>query len=956
METFLGNVARYLYGRYGDGISSLRIVLPNSRSRLFLQEEFSALIDKPVWEPRYVTVDGLMREVSGLEPVDRVRAVVELYKIYASVHKESFDSFYFWGETLLNDFDQVDKYMVDADMLFSNLRDLRAMDGGTDYFTEDQRAVVRRFWEAFGDDDSGSDEKRSFLAIWQSLAGIYHSFRERLRSMGMAYTGMMHREAAAKLRSGEAEVPDEGPVAVVGFNALTECEKVLLDHLRNRGALFFWDYDDYYRRDRHQEAGLFIRDNVVRYPEPEAFVDGKANFCRPKELRAVSVPSGVLQCKYAAEFLKGTALRQGGRIDKETAVVLTDESLLVPLLYSVPPEIEKVNITMGYPLRQTLVYSFTERLLKLQTRIRRRNGEAMFYHADVTGILTHPFVMERDPRNAAEIDADIRTYSRVFVRESVFRRGTVLERIFRPAEGWREMAERVLEVLSEVTAQAPAEGDGRFRIEYAVTIADTLRKLTNSLDDCGVEMDIQVFSSLARRVLQNVRIPYEGEPLRGVQIMGILETRNLDFENVVILSMNDDGFPGNPAVGAASFIPYGLRYGYGLPTPQHHDGVYAYYFYRLLQRARRVDMVYSSSSDENGTGEPSRYIHQLAYESPHEVLRDEMALDASLAVTEPIEVTKNGKVVAELERYLDGGGRTISPTALNTYLACPLKFYFNYIAGMRPEAEVSEEVDASMFGSMIHRAMELLYTPLVGMADPGAAISALRQGGAVEAAVDRAVGEVCFPGDERAGEEMEGGVLLYRDIAVRYIRGNILPFDARLRDMTIIALEHKLSAAFAFVAADGKERTVTFSGAADRVDSLPGGRIRIVDYKTGSPHVDFAGVDALFGGDASERNPAVLQTLLYSMIVRRMQEKGELPGREVCPSLYYVRLMNKPDFSPLINIRDGESVTEYGPCGEEFEARLESVLAEIFDPARPFAQTDNTKACGYCDFARVCMR
>lgn len=952
MDTFLGNVARCLYDELGDGISSARILLPNARSKLFFLDELGGLIRRPLWQPRYVTVDDLMCELSGFAPADRVRAVVELYKVYSRYHKETFDSFYFWGEMLLNDFDQIDKYLVDAEMLFSNLRDLKELEGDLGYFNEQQRAVIRRFWEAFGSEEAASGEKRDFLNIWCSLRTIYREFRERLADMGMAYAGMMYREAAGRLRRGEATVDDGHPVAVVGFNALSECEKVLFDHLRSAcGARFFWDCDDYYVRDRHQEAGLFVRENLARYGQAPGFVNRTDNFGQAKEVAAVSVPSGALQCKYAADFLRSVIERQG-YAGKETAIVLTDESLLVPLLHALPPEAGEVNVTMGYPLRQTLAYSFVARLLRLQTHTKTKGGTTAFYHADVTGILTHPFVMEADPEHAARLNGEIVARSRIYVKETDLACSPLLETLFRACGTWQEAAQWAIAVLSAVAGNGEGE-EGRMRREYAGIIAETLRKLANSLEGCGVEMDIRVFASLARRMLQNMRVPYEGEPLRGIQVMGILETRNLDFCNVLILSMNDDNFPGSPAA-SSSFVPYGLRLGYGLPTPQHHDGVYAYYFYRLLQRAGRVDMVYSSRTDENSSGEPSRYIYQLEYESPHRVVHRQIGLDVGIASPEPIEVVKDAAVMRRLESWLGDEGEPLSPTALNTYLDCPLKFYFRYVAGLKPEDEVSEEVDMPMFGTILHKAMELLYEPLVGVASPADRIGALIGSETVTAAVERAVSEVYFHGEEVPRSEYEGNLLLVHDIVIRYINGNLLPFDSRLEGFSVSALEQRLTAPFAF-GPEGR-KTVTFSGLADRVDRLEGGRIRIVDYKTGTPHTDFVGVAALFGQAAAERNPAVLQTLLYSLMVTRMQAAGQMEGTDVCPSLYYVRLMNRPDYAPLLNLKDGRSITGYAPFREEFEACLGELLSEMFDEAVPFRQCEDAKPCAYCDFAPVCRR
>lgn len=1004
METFLGNVARYLYDKYGDDISNVRILLPNNRSRLFLLDELGKLIAKPVWQPEYGTIDEMMHQVSGLAAVDRVRAVVELFSIYSKYHNETLDSFYFWGEMLLSDFDQVDKYMVDADMLFANLTDLKEIDSGLSYFNEDQKSVIRRFWASFGQEENYSDEQRSFINVWRSLSPVYHEFRRRLSDMGMAYTGMMHREAAERIKSGNGGVQNTGPVAVVGFNALSECEKVLFDHLQTTcGADFFWDYDDYYLKDKHQEAGLFVRENMARYGQPTDFVNSTSNFSKHKDITAVSVPSGALQCKYAGDFVQSVVRRQGF-VGKETAIVLTDESLLVPLLYALPDSVGEVNVTMGYPLRQTLVYSFVERLLRLQTHTRVKGGETAYYHADVSGILTHPFVMELDAGSAAAVQADIVAKSRVYVRESTFSDSGVLSMIFRKQEDWRTTSDWVVAVLSAMvtsgvaesavalaadptvaTLAADSEGvtgfpiadsnmtnlrqpdgnrsqghdqrpldDVKFRREYAGVIAETVRKLSNSLSQCGVEMEVSLFASLCRRMLQNIRIPYDGEPLRGVQVMGILETRNLDFENVMIMSMNDDNFPGNPAA-SSSFIPYNLRLGYGLPTPQHHDGVYAYYFYRLLQRAGNVDMVYSSKTDEASSGEQSRYIYQLEYESQHDIARLDVGLDVGISISEPITVVKDSSVMARLEEFLDSGSRTVSPTALNAYLDCPLKFYFRYVAGLKPEDEVSEEIDMPMFGTILHKAMELLYAPLVCVNNPAMEISRMIGSESVAAAVDGAIGSIIYNGEIVGEQDYEGNLLMIRDIVMRYINNNLLPFDASLTGFTIAALEQRITSRFAF-ASGGSQRSVVFSGLADRVDRLSGGVIRIVDYKTGSPHIDFAGMGALFSDDITMRNAAVLQTMLYSMMVRRMQDAGEIEGTEVCPALYYVRMMNADGYSPLLNIKDSGSIMGYAPYREEFEELLSGLLSELFDPACSFGQCPDTKPCEYCDFSTICRR
>ncbi len=969
METFLGNVARSLYRRYGGDISSLGIVLPNMRSRLFFMEELAREIEVPVWQPAYTSIDDLMGLIAGIGTIDRTRAIVELYKVWQQFHDEDFDRFYFWGEMLLGDFDQIDKYMIDADTLFGNIRDLKAIGDSLDYLNDEQRAAIARFRAAFGNPDSRSDEQDRFVAVWNTLAQVYHAFRRALSEQGVGYTGMIHRAAAEKIRSDRAVIP-AGAYAIVGFNALSECEKILFDALRDdRDAGFFWDHDDYYVADGRQEAGLFLRDNIKRYPQPEYFRNDTSNFTKPKNITAVALASDSMQCKYAAEFIREVESRQG-TVGKETAIVLTDEELLVPLLYSIPESVRDINVTMGYPLRQSLAYSFTERLLKLQNNRRERGGETVFYHSDVTGLLSHPFVMAAAGEQAEAIRAEIVASSRVYVKASAFEAIPVLARIFTTQTGCAGLIEYVIDILSSVelqdkTGSVSADntettghthaGDVLQR-EFLGQIVETMRRLANSLRDCGVDLSLRVASSLARRMLQNVRVPYSGEPLKGLQVMGILETRNLDFENVLILSMNDDNFPGNPSA-SSSFIPYNLRFAYGLPTPQHHDGVYAYYFYRLLQRAGKVDMAYSSAADEESTGEPSRYIYQLEYESEHKVAKKNIGLDVSMAVAGTIEVAKTPEVMESLLRYTGGiGGAAMSPSAFNAYLDCPLKFYFRSIARLKAEDEVPGEIDAPMFGSILHKAMELLYRPLLGIPSPGGEIAKLIGSAVVGRAVDDALREVYFNGEDVPDAEYEGNTLLVRDIVRKYIDNNILPFDARQGNFTIIALERELESGFVFGELGRSLRIIRFRGNADRIDMLPGGTIRIIDYKTGSPHRDFAGFAELLGDEAGGRNGAVLQTFLYSLMAAGMQERGELPGSGVCPALYYVRVMNAEDYSPMPNHKTEGEVERYSDYREDLEELLNARLTELFDQSVPFSQCRETLTCNYCDFNTICRR
>ncbi|MDE5730218.1 MAG: PD-(D/E)XK nuclease family protein [Alistipes sp.] len=947
MTSFLQEVAADLYDRYGEDLSSLHLLFPSRRARVFFNDALSRIVSRPLWQPRWTTVDELMAEASGLRAGDRIRLITELYKVYSRFHAESFDKFYFWGELLLTDFDTIDKYRIDAGMLFRNLSDIKEMEADISYLTPEQLKIVA-FWANFRDEEALSQEKRRFLAVWQTLGPVYRQFRERLSELGMAYPGMVHRTAAERLRSGEFAFDDGRRFVAVGFNALSECEKELFKHLASAaGAEFYWDYDDYYKERPEQEAGLFVRDNLVRFPPRGGITHD--HFREPKRFEVVSAVSNVVQCKHVAKILRDLAAEQGP-LGKETAIVLTDEELLTPLLHALPAELGKINVTMGYPLKRSLVYSFVERLIELQHHARGGQDEALFYHADVSGLLAHPYMTGGEEAGSVRILEEIVRSRRIMIEGGMLRHSPLARALFRRVQGWRALSDYLIEAVSEVHRSLTDEGSRR-RTEFLAVVAEELIKLRNCLDDCDLELSEAIYTSLLRRHLQTLRIPYQGEPLEGIQVMGILETRNLDFRNVLLLSMNDDNFPGS-VVSGNSFIPYNLRAAYSLPTPEHHEGVYAYYFYRLVQRAEHVSLLYCAHADEKSTGEPSRYIRQLAYESPFELAYREVGIDVNRAESAPIEVAKTGAVAEKLARFVaEEDPAPLSPTAFFRYVACPLRFYFHSLARLKPDDEIVEEVDAPMFGTILHAAMQRLYAPLVGEANPGGKLRALVRSDEVMRAVVDSINENYLQDPAAREDRYSGNLLLVRDIVARYLRNGILPYDAEHDRFTIEGLERRIGHEFAFESA-GRRLRVLFQGIADRIDRLPDGVLRVVDYKTGEPHLEFRGVAALFEGEAKQRQSNILQTLLYAMML------SYSCGCDAEPALFYVRAMNRPDYSPLLVDRERDRTGgRYSEYREEFEGMLARTLSELFDPAVPFRQCDDAEhTCRYCDFREICRR
>lgn len=947
MKKFLDEVAASLYAEYGAGISDLHIIFPGKRARLFFNEALLGITGgQPMWQPRYLSMDDLIRSLSPLETGDRLRLVVELYKIYNEYHPEPFDRFFRWGEMLLADFDTIDKYLIDAASLYANVSDLRDIEtqfGGLFAGNDEAMELVRRFWQSLNRKGVQSAEQQQFLKIWRSLFDIYTQYKARLRSLGIGYGGMIYRDIAESLDPDKTDERFEGKIfCFVGFNALNECEKQLFGYLRDSGrGRFYWDYDNYFFKSDDQEAGRFIRRNVARFGDDDPSF-ARDNFVRPKRIEVISTPSDILQCKALYRELE-RIYEQQGFLDKETAIVLTDENLLLPVLHSIPPVAENLNITMGYPLANTVPYILLERLLMLQNRA--RDGE--FAHTDVLGILAHPYVIEQAAGAAKAVTERINTWQTVWVPPDFFGDNDLLRRIFRPVTGVGEMQRYIEEILSELGAVASDTGEARERKEFIFTILDHVIRLGNTVRECGIDLPLSIYISLLRQTLVKSRVPYEGEPLSGLQIMGILETRNLDFDNVILLSLTDDTFPGNRE--GSSYVPFNLRQAFGLPTPQDHEAMYAYYFYRLTARCRRLTMMYSSAADDKRTGEQSRYIYQLEYESPHTVERANVNLRIDYRPVEPIRVEKSPEILERLRKM------EFYPSKLNRYIDCPLKFYFADIERLETPEQIEQEVTHLDVGNTLHRAMELLCTPLAGRPDAARHLSAFTSSDML-AATEQAMADVM--GARGQNIELSGRMQMHRDIVMRYLR-NILRFDSRdgAEPFVIQGLERTVKQQF-----DMGDRSVTLAGVADRVDLLHDGTLRIVDYKSGGDTPEFASVESLFTNEGVTRdgelryephNGAVLQTLLYTLVF------GAAEHAEVTPALYVARKMGADDFSPY-PVCKADGMAQVERLRPEHAAVLTQGLEQLFsrmlDPSLPFVQTDYEQKCAVCDFRTICRK
>lgn len=971
MTTFLEEVASSLYERYGDDVSSLSLFLPSKRAGLFLTEALSRTIAHPIWEPECRSVDDLMLSLTPLRKGDKVRLIAELYRVYTSFHQESFDSFYHWGELLLSDFDMVDKYRVDALQLFTNINDIKELESDLSYLNAEQIELVNRFWGTLKGGVGEGSPKAKFLTLWHSLGDIYTLYRERLYQLGIGYTGMIYRDAVERVERGEVDIDSSKRYVFIGFNALSACEQSLFMKLDNVGcADFYWDRDDYYTAsDSNQEAGVFIRRNMENLSSVEAV--SHDNFRNIGSVNVISTATAIAQCQYVVDILKEIAkTRPDGRIGKETAIVLTDENLLMPLLYALPEEVKvssridergvvrkesNINVTMGYPLRTTLAYSFVDRLLELQRHARSTADGATFYHIDVDGLLSHPYLSDASTSQFADLKDEIVRNRLYQVPQAMLHRTPLLQQLFRKRSGWRDLMNYILEMVDAVASYEQTGDEGTSRREFLATIYESIRKLYNVVDSCGMEdMSDAVARSLVRRCLQAERVPFTGEPLRGLQIMGILETRNLDFENVIILSMTDNNFPGSKST-EHSFIPYGLRYGFSLPTAEHHEGVYAYYFYRLIERAKSVYMLYSTQSDDKSSAEPSRYIRQLEYETQFDIKYSNVGVQVQLVPPTSLEVEKSDRVMERMQRFTVNGSTPLSPTAFSRYLRCPMQFYFASVERLKVDDELDETVDSATFGNILHDAAERLYGMVVGEENPMEHIRRYIAEGVLDRVVDEALLSRYFLRSEGELPPLSGELQIIRDIVKSYLGKNVVGYDSRNADFVVLTNEEDVKRDIPIKVGE-QHYTIRLQGRADRIDRLSNGMMRVIDYKTGEDKLRMGTIDKLFNGkEARDHNSHIINTLLYAMMLSHEYKC------DVCPALYYVAKMSSEEYSPLFEgIFSGSKkrvrLTSYNECKEEFEANVKKSLEEMYDRSIPFRQSEDKQACVYCDFKDICGR
>ena len=882
MKTFLEYVAEDIINKYGTNLSRTAVVFPNKRAALFLNEHLVRLAGKPIWSPSYITISELFRRHTQLVTGDQIKLICDLYKTYTEVTEsdETLDHFYGWGQVMLADFDDIDKNMADANKVFCNLRDLHELDD-VSYLSPEQVETLKLFFSNFSEDKT-TELKKRFMKIWSRFGDIYRLYNERLEAQGIAYEGALYRKVATD----DSVDFDFDRYIFVGFNVLQRVEQLLFSKLQKMGkAKFYWDFDDYYLATKKghvnpSEAGHYIKQYLPYFTNEldTSDADIYRNFRKAKKITYASATTEDVQARYVGQWLK-----EGNRIDdgRKTAVVMCDEALLQSVIHSIPEEVNDINVTTGYPLQQTHFASLLEDIAAQHTED-YDNKQLLEWAIAMLKLMA---------QGHANTNGETTGQDNQLTSEALFRTYTVVNRLL---------------------------------------------ELVNNGD---LDVDRRTMMRLYGEIVRTTSIPFHGEPVVGVQFMGVLETRNLDFEHLLVLSCNEGNMP--KGVNDTSFIPYNVRKAHGLTTIDNKVSIYAYYFYRLMQRAEDITIVYNNAADVTSTGEMSRFMLQMLVESGHDIERLALSLPQEAGSTTCQDEKKTKEVMERLHKRFDkqrNPERTtpmFTPSSLNIYQKCPKRFYYRYVAEIiEPEDDADDgKIDAPTFGNIFHDAVQKIYERVIA-AYKSHTIQpqTLKQLLANDAYIKGVVDDIMHP--------VNGIQLINASVIITYIK-QLLKIDSRLAPFTILGLENVVMKDINVKTAEG-QLTTTIGGRIDRMDCVKCAdgvrRIRVIDYKTGKNN---------------KRNDGyILQSFIYSLLVDEspMMNPEKL---EVSPALLYIQHSAGKDFDPTV-VYEKEKVTNVSKFREEFMNIVEQIIAEIFNPEQPFACTDDKTACTHCPYSNLC--
>ena len=949
MRTFLHFVAEDIIKKYGTNLSRIAVVFPNKRAALFLNEELARLVDKPIWSPTYITISDLFRNHSDKTVGEQIKLICDLHKTYneCTGMNEALDMFYGWGQLMLADFDDIDKNMADSQKVFANLKDIHEFDD-LSYLTDSQKDILKQFFSNFSEEQD-SEIKRKFLTLWSNFGNIYSTYKERLASQNIAYEGALYREVV------ETESLDfkYDNYLFVGFNMMQKVEQEMCSRLMKLGrAKFYWDFDDYFMKSRgivNHEAGTYIRQYLKYFPNELDISNSEIyhNLDGKKDIKYLSATTENIQARYISKWLTDNDRYKDGKL---TAIVLADEKLLQTVIHCIPSEVENVNITTGYPLQQSPVSSFVKMLISLRT-MGYRSDIGKFRMKWVETLLRHPYIkyVSDKAQNILDDYKQLRTF---YQSSADLSKDEGLSLLFKEdnlnilsLNIWlTEVLQLVGNNFSQENESDPLMQESLFRM---YTLLNRLGDLIKSGD---LEADIKTYTKLINQLISTTSIPFHGEPVVGIQIMGVLETRNLDFDHVLVLSCNEGNMP--KGVNDSSFIPYSIRKAYGLTTIDNKVAIYSYYFHSLLQRATDISLMYNKSTSNTNTGEMSRFMMQLMVEGNHNIQKVNVNANQNPLTHIKEAIVKDEKVMTIIRSI-----QKMSPTAFSVYLRCQLQYYYRYIAGIKQPDNEDDEIDNRIFGNIFHKAAELFYQKYLNgsIVHQSDLEDDVKNEALLSRIIDAAFKEELFNIPKNTKIDYNGLQIINRQVILDYLK-QMIRIDIKLAPFSILGLEKTVKMDLT-VNADNEQKTIQLYGNIDRIDEIEeagNNRIRIIDYKTGNNNRAIVNsIDDIF--DPSKINNHTnyfLQSMLYALIIR--DDKNINPENiKVSPALLFIQHTLAKDYDPTL-LLNKEKITDIAQFKDDFVAGLKRLIEDILDSSKPFLPTDDKSRCETCIYKLIC--
>ncbi len=991
MEPFLSRIAKAYIDSERNELIDYCFVFPNKRSVTFFRHylELHNGNDTPFIEPKTITISDFISEFSDYTEAPRYDVLFTMYDEYRKIFKnlnsessmEDFDRFVFWGDMLINDFNDVDRYLVEPTELFRNVKDLREI--SSDFLTEEQKEIIKKYWDIdLGDSNpesfwrhlSKGNEmgitRNTFIKLWEILLPLFLATKKSLARQGLIMQGAQYREVAEKFKKSSAEDIPYKRIIFIGFNVLSSAEICIFERLRNLGiADFYWDFDFPEPFQKLSSPTRFLKNYVKRFPPLYDIVPEEV--APSPQIEIIGVPSNIGQVKLIGKMLKRKS-RIKTRISVDTAIVLPSESLFIDILHSIPPEIGPVNITMGYPLKMTSIASLMRSIMSMHLRAKKVRDRWCYFHEDITTVLSHQLLKRFAQKECDEICDNI-SNQRLFTipANEIREKYPSLQAIFFPVDDLKKGMEvfdyaltLVDELQSKLNINKERGEDTDIELGFLTRYRLSIEQLRAAVIKYGIIMHENTFFHIIERAIFGESVNFVGEPLSGLQIMGVLETRALDFDNIIMPSMNERVFPRKHY--SRSFIPNILRRSFGLSTTEFQESIFAYYFYRLISKAKKVTLLYDARTSGLKGGEMSRYLYQLVYLYPADKLKVTQAFyDVPPVVGAKLfEIKKTPDIVSKINQFLSDSPakRYLSPSAINQYLNCPMQFYLARVERIAVKEEMNDYMDESIFGSIVHKVAELSYKRIRGdkkevYIDAEAIEKIKKDRTILERTVTSTINELYnnLRSEGADGEpyinltELQGEAHVLGQIIIDFI---LKLFD-REKDQPFYFIEGEKEFKTTLPLGDGRDFNIM--GSIDRVDRIINAQTgesqtRIIDYKTGGDSITVKKQEDLFNAPNSSEghNKAVLQLFLYCFAYNRISQDGGA----IMPMIYLFRKLYTDPITPVTI--EGSPLLDYRVLADDVMKELQCRLIELFDADTPFVPKPHSAHCKYCDFKSVC--